>query len=397
MKDRKTIGLLLLAVMVGQSFGRFTFALLLPAVKADLARSYGLAGLLGSMNVGAYLVGTALVSVISLRVSLRRIIQTGLVTATTGVWVLAEAPSMRVLIIGMILTGLGGAAVYVPAPALAIAAFAPEKRGLAVGVLGAGIGTGIVIATQLTNVVRALGRESDWRPVWRIEGGLAIVIAVVVLLTLQPKATATASPAPPRLSALRTVPRWPFITAVYACYGLAYILIISFLVAMLQRDARFGQIHTNVAYALVGVFTIPGGILIGRLSDRWGRRRTIVAGFLLTSACPLLFLTHREPWVFLGAAMFGLAFSGNVASIAAYVGDHARPEEFTAAFGAVTLAFGIGQTIGPQFGGWLADHTHSFTATFLVSAGVWLLGALLGTGLAGRDRRSTHSRLAATT
>ena len=374
--SRQLMVLLLLAVAVGQSFGRFTFAILLPAVKADLAKTYGLSGFLGSMNVGAYLIGTVLVSVASIRVALHHILKVGLVLSTTGIFVLAGAPNIAMLVVGMVLAGVGGAAIYVPAPAITGAAFPPERRGFAVGLLGAGIGTGIVIATQLTNVVRYFGADDDWREVWWIEGVIALVVSVACITLLRPNGGSPTEAARPRLSALRAVPAWPFLTVTYFCYGFAYILVMSYLTAMLERDAGFGHAHASLVFACIGLFTIPGGILIGRLADRVGRRRVMIGGFAMAATCPLLLYSGREPFVLIGAAMFGLAFSGNVASIAAYVSDHSSPAEFTAAFGAVTIAFGIGQTVGPQLGGYLADHSSSFAATFLLSSAVWACGAL---------------------
>ena len=54
---RVLIPILVLAVGVAQGFGRFGYALLLPAVNADLVHSYAVAGLLGTLNLTAYLGG----------------------------------------------------------------------------------------------------------------------------------------------------------------------------------------------------------------------------------------------------------------------------------------------------------------------------------------------------
>ena len=44
------------------AFGRFSFGVLLPAVRDDLGISNTLAGFIGGTNVGFYLIGTLLVS-----------------------------------------------------------------------------------------------------------------------------------------------------------------------------------------------------------------------------------------------------------------------------------------------------------------------------------------------
>ena len=48
----------MLAAAVAQGFGRFGYALLLPAVNADLVHSCAMAGLLDTLNLTAYLAGT---------------------------------------------------------------------------------------------------------------------------------------------------------------------------------------------------------------------------------------------------------------------------------------------------------------------------------------------------
>ena len=97
-------------------------------------------------------------------------------------------------------------------------------------------------------------------------------------------------------------------------------------------------------------------------------------------------LIGSEPWVALGAVVFGLAFSGLVSVIAAYIGDFSPPHQFASAFGAVTVAFAIAQAAGPFLGGWLRDHQGDFHWVFGVAALVWLAGGIACLGLVGRPR-----------
>jgi MFS family permease len=138
----------------------------------------------------------------------------------------------------------------------------------------------------------------------------------------------------------------------------------------------------------MAVTTVFGGPVLGQLSDRIGRRPTMLLGFTGAALGTLSVLTNREPFVSLGAVMFGLAFSGLVTLIAAYIGDHTTPAQFAAGFGTITVAFAIAQAVGPYLGGWLRDRRGDFVAVYAVATGVWVIGGLCCLGLVGARRRA---------
>ncbi len=115
---RAILVLVTVAVSVAQGFGRFVFPALLPAMKRDLLGSYRAAGFLGTANVAAYLVGALLVMVVSLRRPAHHILIGGLALSTLAMVLLATAQELAQLVAGMALAGLGGAAVFIPAPGI---------------------------------------------------------------------------------------------------------------------------------------------------------------------------------------------------------------------------------------------------------------------------------------
>src|SRR4051812_37544487 len=129
---RVLIPILILAAGVAQGVGRFGYALLLPAGNAGLGHSYAVAGLLGTLNLTAYLGGTLLVSLTAGRLAAASSVRWGLLVTTAGVSVLALAPSVPVLVAGMVLAGFGGAMIWVPAPGLARSPLPGSPPGLAI-------------------------------------------------------------------------------------------------------------------------------------------------------------------------------------------------------------------------------------------------------------------------
>jgi MFS family permease len=366
------IPLLVLAVGVAQGFGRFGYALLLPAINADLVHSYAVAGLLGTLNLTAYLAGTLLVSLTAGRLPPAASVRLGLLLVTAAVSVLSLAPSVSVLVTGMVVAGFGGAMIWVPAPGIAGSAVHVSRRGLAIGLTGSGVGLGVVASSGLTALVHAVAGPGSWRPVWAIEAVISALVAVAAARWLRPHVVPASGRV--RISTLRAVPGWIGSTLSYGGYGLAIAIYMTFLVAAYQEDAGFGSGHASAVFALVGVCIIAGGILLGRWSDAVGRRAAMTWAYVGMTGAILLVPVGAEPWAVLSAIVFGLALSGAPAVLAAHLADWLDPHRFAAAFGAVTLVFGLAQLVGPQLAGWMADRTGSFSAAFLVAA-VAALGA----------------------
>ena len=372
------VTLVMSSACVAQAFGRFTWGVVLPDARDDLlGGSNTLAGLLATLNVTAYMLGTLAVSWAASRVTLVGLVRIGLSISTVALGVAAVAPSGPVLALALVAMGLGGAVIWIPAPAISARALPPDRAGMAVGLIGSGIGIGLVFAGQTAAL---LDRRSDaadaWQTLYRIEFGIAVVVLVGTLTLLRSRGDRPALAGGfGGIRALRTVRGWIPATIAYAAFGFAYILVIGFLVARLEDDSGMSPGEAAAMFSIVGGATILGGLTLGPLSDRLGRRATLTTAFVVFGLCALVVLTGRQPWVALAAVGIGMMFSGMPALVIAHIVDHTDADTYGPAFSAATLAFGVAQMVSPQVGGTIADLFDSFTWVFVLSATVSFIGA----------------------
>lgn len=372
------VALLAIGAAVAQAFGRFTYGVLLPAARDDLGISNSIAGSLGTVNVGAYLVGTIAVAAATGRYRLLQVMQLGFVFSTVGLTLAAISPNAMVLGVGLFLTGFGGACIWIPAPVIAAAALVPERRGLAVGLMGSGIGAGIVFSGQLASYVRSTMGDDAWRTVYVIEAIVAVVVLLATLLLIghhqdRPSGARTGIGG---FTALRRMRGWAPITLAYTSFGFMYLLVIAFLTTKLEDDNSWTGQEASLAFTLLGVAVVFGGPLLIAQAVRFGPRPVLALTFIGWTLMVLLVLPGWLVPSLAASVGLGLLFAGIPGNITFYFVENTTVEDYGPSFAAGTLAFGVAQMLAPQVGGLIADLSGSFTPVFLLSAAFALTGTV---------------------
>ncbi len=386
-----TVFLVAVGAAVAQSFGRFTYGVLLPAVRDTLGLTNTVAGLLGTINVGAYLVGTIVVATAASRFRLIDVMRVGFLFSTAGLVGAALAPNVVVLAIALFSTGFGGACIWIPAPVIAADSMPPEKRALAVGFMGSGIGAGIVFSGQLASAIRGRYGDEAWQTVYAIEAAIGVaVLALTLLLVRHTQQRPTGRRAGlGGFAVLKKMEGWKALTLAYTAYGFSYLLIIAFLTTRLEDDSGWTPARASTAFTVLGLAVVVGGPLFITLARRYGPRNVMVTCFVLWALMAGLILTGWFIPTMLGSVGVGALFAAVPAIITLFVVEHTSVDDYGPSFAAATLAFGVAQMLAPQVGGALADATGSFTPVFILSAAFALCGATAALRL---PRRETTER-----
>jgi len=361
---------------VAQSFGRFAFGVVLPAIRNDLGLSNTVAGSLATVNVSAYLIGTLAVAAVTSRYRLLSVMRTGFVFAALGLVLAALSPGVWILGVAMFSSGFGGALIWIPAPVVAAAAMPPEKRSLVIGLMGTGMGSGVVFASQLSGYVRSSMGDDSWRVVYVVLAIIAVVILTATYLFIgheqtQPKGNNSGFGG---FTALRRMRGWLPMTAAYTAFGLMYLLILAFLTSKLEDDNGWTESRASLAFTLVGVAMAFGGPLFIAIAARIGSRLGLAFAFGGWSTVVLLILPGWFVVGLPGSVAIGLLFAGIPTMITLYVVENTTVDDYGPSFAAATLAFGVAQMVSPQAGGVIADLTGSFTTVFVLSAALAVVG-----------------------
>lgn len=147
--------------------------------------------------------------------------------------------------------------------------------------------------------------------------------------------------------------------------------------------------------AMYPVFQFIGAPILGRLSDRFGRKPILILSIVGTVIGFVVLATARSMWIlFVSRALDGIT-GGNISVAQAYISDVTGPEERGKALGMIGAAFGLGFILGPVSGGLLSGISYSAPAwlgAVFAAVNIALVVAALPESLSAEDRARLASR-----
>ena len=388
----------LLALIGAHGFGRMSYTLILPAMKDGLHFTYTQLGLLETGNFTGYLFMALIGGMLAAKFGPRKVISIALFAMSVTLFCMGIAHSFGFALLMRTITGIGNGAAYVPAMALGAAWFAPKYRGIATGIVTAGIGGGAMISGLIVPVIIKSFGADGWRYAWYFLGISVFFIGIVSALLLRDKPSDIGL-TPIGESSINSIPQVKKASAlqwgkvykekkvwhlgfVYFMYGISYIIYITFFVVYLIKEHGFSASNAGGLWALVGGLSIFCGLIWGGISDKIGRAKGMALAYTILGLCYLVYaITPVKFGLYVSAVVFGLSAWSIPTITAAASGDYVGAELAPACLGFITLFFGIGQALGPAIGGAIADYTHSFKLAFILAFCFAIIGAILSLGL----------------
>jgi len=368
---------------VALGFARFAYALVLPAMRADLGWSYAFAGAMNTANAVGYLVGALATDVLVRRAGPRATFGWGLLAtvATLGLTAAWRAPHLLLLL--RLLNGMAAAAVFIAGATLATlvaaeaAAQTPADAGggsgvgapsgrRVVGTYFGGVGIGIAISGAVVPFLVTIDAPAHWPRAWLVMALLGLIALAVawstarrVDVTRLPRGKGHVSA---QLGRLR-----PALLA-YLLFGFGYIGYMTFLVAFVH-GAGWGKVPVAGAWVVLGI----AAAATARVWEPVLRRLPIGAALALiltslTIGSSLPLLSTLPPVVIVSTLMVGASFLAVVSALTEVVRTTLPPAAWGHAIALSTVVFATGQALGPLATGVLADHYGGLAATLAASA-----------------------------
>jgi predicted MFS family arabinose efflux permease len=369
---------------VSNSFARFAYALLLPAMRSELGLNYSQAGSLNTVNAIGYLAGALFSARYVSRLGNRRLFCVALVVTVLALVASGLTGEYGAQLCLRAVAGMSGAIVFICGGVLASNLFPdrPQLGSNAIAVYFGGAGAGILLSGAGIPWLLATAGESAWRTAWLAIGGVSALFAV---MSIRAARTIDEPSSGTRRSA------WPIrayrpALASYFLFGVGYIAYMTFVVAWMVSHGA-GALDVALTWGTLGVATMLAPVAWRVPRARWRPARALAATTAVISvgAAIPLYDTSLVAMI-LSALLFGAGMFTAPASVTDLVKVSLPKAAWGSAVSVFTVLFAIGQSIGPVLTGWLADITQSLYAGLAGSVAILL--AASATALLQRDRRA---------
>ncbi len=281
-----------------------------------------------------------------------------------------------------LLVGIGTGPTYVIATSTATRWF-QKQRGLALAIVTCGVGLGSIL---MAPVAAYLIENYQWRFSFIIIGLIALIILIPcslffkkpsgeVIVSSETKGTAAVSPNSSEVSkdttefslshALRSRNFW-LIGSIWFCYSFCLFTIMTHIVPY-ATDSGITPLQAASILSVLGFASMPSRIVMGIVSDRFGRKPAGLIGAGLMVVAMVLLIQSPNPWLlYVFAVIFGVAYGGLTPSTTAIVGDTFGVRHIGTIIGTLEIGWMLGAAIGPALAGYIFDNTSNYFLAFLV-------------------------------
>lgn len=263
----------------------------------------------------------------------------------------------------------------------------PDKRGLITGIIVSALGFGGLVFTPVANILiknRGVMETFSWFAVIFI-----VVTTICGFFIKNPPADFVPKGwKPPEKKAgqalghnfapsevLKT-PQFYMITIALMASSAAGLMVIPFAKVLGISEGLSKEVAT-LGVSIIAGFNSFGRLFWGWISDKIGRKNTLLLLMLLAGTTILFVSSAKSYWILATIGLVGFSYGGFLGVFPALTADFWGTKNMGVNYGMVLLGFGVGAIASSYIAGYFKDLTGGFTIPFIVASAASFIGAIL--------------------
>jgi len=343
---------------------------MLPSLSINKAQ----AGIIYSSYFIAYTVLSPILGFLSDRYNVRIILTIFVALMGGGALLMAYPTSELQASLFFALAGAGCSACWAPVMALAQRWTSDKRRGMSLAFIDAGSSLGVMSAGAIIPLIVV---AYNWRAGWMSLGILGFISAIVSFFLIRSYPETQSNPAakPGRGESIVGITykelfsnkHFWLVGLAYLFTGFAIIVPFTFISTYAVQELSFPYDSATRLVTIIGAGGITGKLLLGPISDKWGRIKIMVISAILIAVGNLA-VAYSRGWMLMAFTfIFGLGYGACWSMYAACASDFFSKQAAGGIIGLWTVYLGIGTMLSPIIAGWIADTTGTLMWSFLIA------------------------------
>jgi OFA family oxalate/formate antiporter-like MFS transporter len=299
----------------------------------------------------------------------------------------SKNPAVMVITFG-VLGGIGIGLGYSATTPCAIKWFHSTRKGVISGIVVSGVGLAPVYIAPLTALfLKSYGIQQTFL-IFGVFALFSIVLFSLILKNPSPDYVPFQPPAIQKSASTSSVniswaemlktKQFYFLWLIYLLSATAGLMLIAHMASIAGTQAAWKA--GFILVVVLSAFNASGRIVIGFLSDKIGRKSSLVVVFLLQAANMFLFANYQSiPLLITGAAIAGLAYGSLFSLMPSITADFFGVKNLGVNYGLVFTGWGIAAIIGPILGGIAMVKSGTYAMSYIVAGVLLLIGTLFVT------------------
>jgi MFS family permease len=376
--QRRQLFILFICILMPRVIGAAVLPLL-PLYLAQLGADSGLTGVFIAVAFASLFVGTLSSGWLARRIPHpRAIIGAASLAGMLAMLMMGAADSLPLLGLMMVTGWLFGSMIMAMTNILAGMYADPARRGSVFGILGLSVATSQMIAGVISGPII----DHAGFPALFTVLAFAMLLVFVGVLFLKPPTPRADKTSTLEAIAVSSAPKRGLSSELYPIVigsVIAFVVMFSNNLGrpIAMNGLNFAATAISATVAISGLFALPLPVVIGWLSDRFGRRRLLALSYLMIAAASLLLPFAGTLWQFTLITLLVTVGSGCVNVGAALISDLSSRKTLSSNMAVYQATTPFGGIIGYGLTGYVIQGM-GFNATFLLAAllpliSIWLL------------------------
>ena len=374
-----------LIVLIGFTV-RTSYGVLLPEMLPSLQVTKAEAGLIYGVFFMAYTIFSPLVGLLADRINVQVILPFFLSILGGGTLLMGYSSSLVESMFFFLLAGIGSSVCWSPVVALVGRWINDKRRGVALAFIDVGSPIGIAVSSFIMPLIVT---KSSWRMGWKGLGIFALLIAGMSLFLLKDYAGkpniqtqklnihSNISSSIMYITIQKNATFW-LIGVSYLLIGFSVLIPQTFMCTYAVQELMLSYSVATKLVTIMALASIVGKLILGFLSDFYGRIKVIIICEILTTIAIFgMVQFHGLLAIYLCMAIYGFSQGAIWPLYAACASDYFSKSSTGLVVGFWTLFIGIGFIISPIIAGWIADVTGRFMWSFVLAVVTSIISTVL--------------------